>query len=50
MFTLVPKLWDLLRAELSNIFSVIERVANECYQINLIVDENFVSEFAKKIS
>mmetsp|Transcript_472 Transcript_472/g.832 ORF Transcript_472/g.832 Transcript_472/m.832 type:complete len:1029 (-) Transcript_472:383-3469(-) len=50
LFTLVPKLWELLRAELSNVFSVIERVANECYQINLIVDEAFVAEFSKKIT
>ena len=49
LFSLVAKLWDSLRAELSSVFNVIERVANECYQINLIVDEAFVNEFSAKI-
>jgi hypothetical protein len=50
LVTLVSKLWDLLQVELSSVFSVIERVASECYQISLIVDEAFVNDFSKKIA
>ena len=48
--SLIASLWDKLRTEICNVFGVIERVAKECYQINLIVDETYVREFCQKIT